>query len=99
MAYPIVQLNSPVIIQQQITASAYRVTDVTDNPEQKTVVARVVVGTNGINFFTVWSGDNYDAAGQWTDADLQNAVTPMVESAYPIYQEPAPIVSDPLPNP
>lgn len=83
MSYPIVQLNNPVITQQQITASAYRVTEVTDNPAEKTVVARVVVGENGINFFTVWSGESYDNAGQWTDADLESAITPMVESSYP----------------
>lgn len=31
---------------------------------------------------TVWSGDAYDAAGQWTDDDLVNALTPLVLSQY-----------------
>lgn len=81
--FPEVQLPNSVITQQQVTASAYQITDVTDNPVQKTVVARVTVGPGAINFFTVWSGESYDQAGQWTDADLVNAVTPMVEAAYP----------------
>lgn len=81
--YPEVQLPNPVIVQQQLTASSYEVTDVTDNPMQKTVVARVLVGPNGINFFTVWSGASYDAIGQWTDDDLVTAITPLVEATYP----------------
>lgn len=80
--YPEVQLPNPVITQQQVTASAYQITDVTDNPVQKTVVARVVVGPGAINFFTVWSGESYDQAGQWTDADLVAAVTPLVTGSY-----------------
>ena len=39
--YPEVELPSPVITQQQVTSSAYQITDVNDNPVQKTVVARV----------------------------------------------------------
>lgn len=81
--YPEVQLPNPVITQPQVTASSYQITDVTDNPAEKTVVARVVVGSGGINFFTVWSGASYDAIGQWTDADLLAAITPMVEATYP----------------
>lgn len=81
--YPEVQLPNPVITQPQVIASSYKITDVTDNPVEKTVVARVVVGPDGINFFTVWSGASYDAIGQWTDADLVAAITPMVEATYP----------------
>jgi hypothetical protein len=81
--YPEVQLQTPVVTQQQITASFYKITDVNDNPVEKTVVARVLVGQSGINFYTVWSGASYDQIGQWTDQDLVDAVTPMVESTYP----------------
>lgn len=81
--YPEVQLPNPVITQPQVIVSSYEITDVTDNPVEKTVVARVVVGPGGINFFTVWSGASYDAIGQWTDADLVAAITPMVEATYP----------------
>ena len=81
--YPEVELPSPVITQQQVTSSAYQITDVTDNPVQKTVVARVTVGPGAINFFTVWSGESYDQIGQWTDSDLVAAVTPLVQAAYP----------------
>ena len=81
--YPEVQLQNPVITQQQLTASFYKITDVNDNPIEKTVVARVLVGQNGINFYTVWSGASYDQIGQWTDQDLADAVTPLVESTYP----------------
>lgn len=81
--YPEVELPNPVITQQQVTASVYQITDVNDNPMQKTVIARVVVGPGAINFFTVWSGASYDAIGQWTDVDLVNAVTPMVQATYP----------------
>lgn len=80
--YPEVKLPKPVIIQQQITADSYVITDVTDNPMEKKVVARVVVEKNGINFFTVWSGESYDAIGQWTDTDLVEALTPIVEANY-----------------
>jgi glutamine synthetase len=81
--YPEVELPSPVITQQQVTSSAYQITDVNDNPVQKTVVARVTVGPGAINFFTVWSGESYDQIGQWTDSDLVAAVTPLVQAAYP----------------
>ena len=81
--YPEVELPSPVITQQQVTSSAYQITDVNDNPVQKTVVARVTVGPGAINFFTVWSGESYDQIGQWTDSDLVAAETPLVVAAYP----------------
>lgn len=80
--YPEVQLQTPVITQPQLTASFYKITDVTDNPIDKNVVARVLVGQNGINFYTVWSGGSYDQIGQWTDQDLVDAVTPLVEATY-----------------
>jgi len=81
--YPDVQLPSPIIVQQQITASSYKITDVTDNPVQKTVVARAVIGENGINFYTIWSGESYDLVGQWTDEQLETEVTKIVMSNYP----------------
>lgn len=81
--YPEVQLTNPVITQPQVTASFYKITNVTDDPIERRVVARVTVGApHMINFYTVWSGAGYDAIGQWTDTDLVNAVTPMVESTY-----------------
>lgn len=81
--YPDVELPSPVVTQPQITSSFYKITDVTDNPIDKTVVARVTVGPGAINFYTVWSGESYDQIGQWTDVDLVNAVTPLVQASYP----------------
>jgi len=81
--YPEIQLQTPVITQAQLTASYYKITDVTDNPIEKNVVARVIVGQNGINFYTVWSGTSYDQIGQWTDQDVVDAVTPLVEATYP----------------
>lgn len=80
--YPNVQLPTPVILQAQVTGESYQITNVEDNPVQKTVVVRVIVGDNVINFFTVWSGASYDAIGQWTDVQLQDAVTQIVLSSY-----------------
>lgn len=80
--YPNVQLPNSVILQPEVTGSYYQITNVEDSPIQKTVVARAVVGENAINFFTVWSGASYDAIGQWTDTQLQDAVTQMIMTTY-----------------
>jgi hypothetical protein len=82
-SYPNVTLPNSVIIQPQITSNAYKIADVTDDPIGKTVIARVIVGEKAVNFFTVWSGDSYDNIGQWTDQQLQDAVTVLVLAAYP----------------
>lgn len=82
-SYPDITLPNPVILQQQVTSNSYRITDVTDNPVDKTVTARVIVGENAISFFTVWSGESYDNIGQWTDDQLQDSVTAFVLATYP----------------
>ena len=35
------------------------------------------------NWYTVWSGDAYDQAGQWTDAELSAAIVALVMAEYP----------------
>jgi len=43
---------------------------ITDLPDRKTVYA---ITTDRINI-TLWEGEDYDAIGQWTDADVVNRI-------------------------
>ena len=81
-----INLPAPVITIPQTTASTYRIIEAVDNHQSKTVTVKVIVGDvpMGMNMrhFVVWSGDAYDAIGQWTDTDLINAVTPMIVNSF-----------------
>lgn len=83
MDYPEVQLPEAINLQPKVDAQSFKVLEVIDNPENQSVVARVRIGTAGINFFEVWKGQSYLDIGQWTEAQLTSALIPMIEAAYP----------------
>tara|TARA_R110000868_G_scaffold257091_1_gene514185 strand:+ start:235 stop:468 length:234 start_codon:yes stop_codon:yes gene_type:complete len=52
------------------TITTITVTEVTDSPKRKTVVAQ----TNELGSIRLWKDDEYDAIGQWTDTDVINRI-------------------------
>lgn len=68
-----ITLQNPkkVVLQEEksITISELTVTRVVDLPKKKVAKAFVNEFNNPI---ILWEGAAYDAAGQWTDTDVQN---------------------------
>lgn len=57
-----------IVIQERTrTISQVTIIELIDNPTKKTVTAK----TNEVGIITLWSGADYDAIGQWTDADVE----------------------------
>jgi hypothetical protein len=83
--FPIINLPSAVEIQQAANTSQIEILQTIDNPIGKTVKSLVKISTTPYahNLYTVWSGDTYDEAGQWTDAQLSAAVVALVTAEYP----------------
>jgi hypothetical protein len=83
--FPNINLPSAVEIQQAANTSQIEILQTTDDPVGKTVKSLVKISTNPYahNWYTVWSGDTYDQAGQWTDAELSAAVVALVMAEYP----------------
>ena len=83
--FPIINLPNAVEIQQAANSSQIEILQTTDDPVGKTVKSLGKVSTNPYahNWYTVWSGDTYDQAGQWTDAELAAAVVTLVTGEYP----------------
>ena len=78
--FPVISLPSAVEIQQAANTSQIEILQTTDDPIGKTVKSLVKISTTPYahNWYTVWSGDTYDQAGQWTDAQLSAAVVTLV---------------------
>jgi hypothetical protein len=68
-----ITLSGNTIIQQvpsyQIRLNKIIINAITDSPTTKTVSAQTNVG-----IIILWSGNAYDAIGQWTDTDVSNRV-------------------------
>ena len=84
-AFPVINLPNAVEIQQAANSSQIEILQTTDDPVGKTVKSLVKVSTNPYahNWYTVWQGDAYDQAGQWTDAQLSAAIVTLVTGEYP----------------
>ena len=78
--FPTINLPNPIEIQQAAYTSQIEILQTTDDPVAKTVKSLVKISTipYSHNWYTVWSGDTYDQAGQWTDAQLSAAVVTLV---------------------
>lgn len=74
-----INLKSEVTVRPALTASSVKLLNVTDSYARKAVVATVAIGKS-IHNVRVWVGEAYDAAGQWTDTDLFNALPSAVEA-------------------
>ena len=70
-------LNQPtdvvVVHEQTKNVSEITINQMTDNPNLKTVT----VNTLELGRVVLWSGAEYDAIGQWTDADVENRIKAM----------------------
>jgi hypothetical protein len=83
--FPIINLPNSVEIQQAANTSQIEVLQTTDDPIGKTVKSLVKISTTPYahNWYTVWSGDAYDQAAQWTDSQLSAAIVVLVMAEYP----------------
>ena len=83
--FPIINLPNPIEIQSSAYTSQIEILQTTDDPIAKTVKSLVKISTTPYahNWYTVWSGDTYDQAAQWTDAQLSAAVVALVMAEYP----------------
>jgi hypothetical protein len=73
-----ITFNTPkeVIVVKEIKRkiSEITITEITDNPETKSVRAF----TQELGVFDLWEGEAYDAIGQWTDADVVAKIKELV---------------------
>ena len=83
--FPIINLPNSVEIQQAANTSQIEVLQTTDDPIGKTVKSLVKISTTPYahNWYTVWSGDAYNQAAQWTDSQLSAAIVALVMAEYP----------------
>jgi hypothetical protein len=59
-----------VVAEMKRTIDKITVLDITDSPNNKSVVAT----TMELGRITLWEGESYDAIGQWTDTDVVNRI-------------------------
>ena len=66
-----------IVVVQELKRTFEEVTieEVVDNPSRKEVKAF----TRELGILTLWSGEAYDLAGQWTDADVVARVTELLK--------------------
>ena len=84
--YPIIELPYTILLSSPITGNTFKILNATDDPNGKTVNALVQVGPEGSNnWFYVWSGDTYDAIGNWTDTELAEEIKNQITGIYPRY--------------
>lgn len=65
-----------IVVVQELKRTFEEVTieEVVDNPSRKEVKAF----TRELGILVLWSGEAYDLAGQWTDADVVARVTELL---------------------
>jgi hypothetical protein len=66
----ILDTQKEVVVVKEIkkTITELTILELKDSPEQKKVQAFV----QELGLVTLWQGEEYDAIGQWTDADVIN---------------------------
>ena len=66
-----------IVVVQEIKRTIVEVTidEIVDNNSRKEVRAY----TTEVGILILWSGDAYDAIGQWTDTDVVNRVKELYE--------------------
>lgn len=69
-----VNFDSPVQIRPGITVDKIIITRVIDELNRKKVIAFC----HNYKVLILWEGDDYTAAGQWTDTDVINRVREIV---------------------
>ena len=72
-----ITLNTPVdaviVSEQKKTITELTIQQMIDNPNQKVIA----VGTLELGRIVLWKDEEYDAIGQWTDADVENKLKAM----------------------
>jgi hypothetical protein len=65
-----------IVVVQELKRTFEEVTieEVVDSPSRKEVKAF----TRELGILTLWSGEAYDLAGQWTDADVEARVAELL---------------------
>lgn len=87
-----ITLDTPILVSRTITG--FTVQSTSDSAPEKRVNASVRViysdSSSHVRDLTLWTGDAYDAAGQWTDDDSKARI---IELLTPVKQVDAPVVS------
>lgn len=75
-----IQLSQPkdvvVIKERKTTINKVTVLELLDTPNKKQVIAK----TEELGAIVLWQGNDYDAIGQWTDADVINKINELYNS-------------------
>jgi len=61
---------------ESVTVSAITVGRMVDFPSEK----KVVVHTHEVGELLLWQGEEYDAIGQWTDADVAHRIVEILST-------------------
>lgn len=59
-----------VVMERKVSVEKLTITELIDLPSQK----MVVVKTEEVGQIVIWKDADYDAIGQWTDADVANRI-------------------------
>lgn len=81
----LIQLNSPFTVKPAIITSTVTRHQVLDDTTAQKATAIIIVGQTeaGDNLYhtlTLWEGDAYTAAGQWTDTDVNNRIIELLNT-------------------
>ena len=69
--------SKDIITVQEVKTKVSEITvlEMVDSPERKTVTLR----TRELGSIVLWKGEDYDAIGQWTDADVEDKIRDLYE--------------------
>lgn len=74
-------LDKPYILQPEKSTTYIEVICYTDNPIEKTIVASILLNSEGKSIgLLLWADAEYDAIGQWTDAQAEARIKELLES-------------------
>ena len=65
-----------VVTERKVTIEKLTITELVDLPSRKMVVAK----TQQVGSIVLWKDADYDAIGQWTDADVMTRITQLYGS-------------------
>lgn len=66
-------VDAVIVSEQKKTITELTIQQMIDNPNQKVIA----VGTLELGRIVLWKDEEYDAIGQWTDADVETKLKAM----------------------
>jgi hypothetical protein len=79
-----IQLPHSIIIQEAVVKSTFKILEVSDNFNNKTVNAKVAIGSDNAHIIniTVWDENDYDQIGDWTTSQINSKITEIITNLY-----------------